>query len=106
MDKIVPEYFQIKGTTSWKGMVITQSSPWERCLHTLPGTGTLCTCGGEGIVAWLCHSQVLGGRGDVSAVLALSMLVGVHTEGIDSILHGTEALVEGQALTRAQVLRG
>lgn len=105
MDKIVPAYFQIKGTPSWKEMVITRSSPWERCLHTR-GIGTLCTCGGEGIVAWLCHGQVLGGRGDVSAVLALSVLVCVHTEGIDSILHGTEALVEGQALTRAQVLGG
>lgn len=74
MDKIVPEYFQIKGTSSWKEMVTTQSSPWKRCPYTL-GTGTLCTCGGEGIIAWLCHGQVLRGRGDVSAVLALSVLV-------------------------------
>lgn len=66
--------------------------------------GGYCTWGGDRIIHWL-HDwgQVL--RETVFAFLALGVLVWVHTEGIDGILHGTEALVECQVLTLAQVLR-
>lgn len=80
------------------GQAVTSLCEWwgsgEKC----------CTWGGDRIICWLCsQGQVL--RRALSAFLALGVLVWVHTEGIDGILHGTEALVQGQVLTLAQVLR-
>lgn len=66
--------------------------------------GGHCTWRGDRIIHWF-HNRCQVLSGTVFAFLALSVLVWVHTEGIDGILHGTEALVECQVLTLAQVLR-
>lgn len=66
--------------------------------------GGHCTWRGDRIIHWF-HNRRRVLSGTVFAFLALGVLVWVHTEGIDGILHGTEALVECQVLTLAQVLR-
>lgn len=90
---------------SWWKRVNTQSSHWHRLLPAYVRDGGKCrTWGGKRVIRWLCSwGQVL--REAVFAVLALGVLVWVYTECIDGILHGTEALVECQVLTLAQVLR-
>ena len=80
--------------------------PGAGCAQLLPGKGWgwRCTWGGDRIIHGLCNGgQVLGVT--VFALPALGVLVWVDTQGIDGVLHGTEAPVESQVLTLAQVRR-
>ena len=78
--------------------------PGAGCAQLLlgKGWGWCCTWGGDRIIHGLCNGgQVLGVT--VFALPALGVLVWVDAQGIDGVLHGTEAPVESQVLTLAQV---
>lgn len=108
MDENIPGHNETKATTPTPGgKGLSHKEFTGTGYYQLPPRmrGKHCTWGGERITRGL-HSwrQVL--RGTVFAFLALGVLVWVHTEGIDGILHGTEAPVECQVLALAEVLRG
>lgn len=107
MDKIIPARNKTEGhlpSSGGKGFPHNMLSGTGHDQLMSEKGGGHCTWRGDRLIHWF-HNWRWVISGTVFAFLALGVLVWVHTEGIDGILHGTEALVECQVLTVAQVLR-